>query len=141
MTAKIDATHVGNALDPANVMLCRVTVVRNFEASQTHVHCGFSTLVVSVVVWPLGWDMAPSVGRHAVHNRGLFREKSCVGISVGRRRTELGRLLCWQGQGSSPDRHQGLDIQNPGQQDDARIAGVSGCFCVPISPQFWRSSS
>ena len=76
-------------------------VVRNFEASQTHVHCGFSALVVSVVVWPLAWDMAPSVGRHAVYNRGVISvKKAALALALVVAALSLGG--CFVGKGKAP---------------------------------------
>lgn len=77
-----------------------MTVVRNFETSQTHVHCGFQALVVSVVVWPLASDRATSMGRHAVHNRGHSVKKAALALALVVAALSLGG--CFVGKGKAP---------------------------------------
>jgi hypothetical protein len=64
------------------------------------VHCGFPALVISVVVWPLAWDMAASVGRYAVHNRGYSVKKAALALALVVAALSLGG--CFVGKGKAP---------------------------------------
>jgi hypothetical protein len=85
-------------LDAANMMA--PPLVWNFEASQTHVHCGFSALVGSVVVWPLvglrrpRWAVTPfTTGGYPVKKAALALALVVAALSLGG---------CFVGKGKAP---------------------------------------
>jgi len=64
------------------------------------VHCGFQALVIAEVVWPLAWDMAASVGRHAGQNRGYSVKKVALAFALVVAALSLGG--CFVGKGKAP---------------------------------------
>jgi hypothetical protein len=75
-------------------------LVRNLRRHKTHVHCGFSALVVFVVVWPLAgiwrprWGVTPfTTGDYSVKKAALALALVVAALSLGG---------CFVGKGKAP---------------------------------------